>query len=69
MKNRRDRIADREGEAYEWGWLQNKLKSSGTHFACVNDDGLPCCDLASNSFEVRPVFRLKFNDYIRYTYV
>ena len=36
MEDRKNRIAIREGEAYEWGWLQNKLKSSGTNFAYVD---------------------------------
>lgn len=59
MKDRKNRIAIREGEPYEWGWLQNKLKSSGAHFAGVTGYGLPCCSYASNSGGVRPVFRLR----------
>lgn len=58
MKDRKNRIAIREGEPYEWGWLQNKLKSSGAYFAFVNTDGHPFSYRASNSFGVRPVFRL-----------
>ena len=58
MKDRKNRIAIREGEPYEWGWLQNKLKSSGAFFACVNAFGLPASTGASSSCGVRPVFRL-----------
>lgn len=58
MKDRKNRIAIREGEAYEWGWLQNKLKSSGAYFAHVGNGGRPNYSDASHSFGVRPVFRL-----------
>ena len=34
MTDRKNRIAIREGEAYEWGWLQNKLEFSSAYFAC-----------------------------------
>lgn len=59
MEDRKNRIAIREGEAYEWGWLQNKLKSSGAHFALVTDDGRTTCSGASASIGVRPVLRLR----------
>lgn len=58
MKDRKNRIAIREGEPYEWGWLQNKLKSSRTYFAFVNGVGNASCGYASSSLGVRPVFRL-----------
>lgn len=58
MKDRKNRIAIREGEAYEWGWLQNKVKSSSALFAGVSGVGYPNCGNASNSGGVRPVFRL-----------
>lgn len=58
MKNRKNRIAIREGEAYEWGWLQNKVKSSVTYFACVVNYGTAYSNSASYSYGVRPVFRL-----------
>lgn len=58
MKDRKNRIAIREGEAYEWGWLQNKVKSSSALFANVNYNGHPNYYLASYSGGVRPVFRL-----------
>lgn len=59
MQDRKNRIAIREGEAYEWGWLQNKVKSSGTVFAGVDHGGLTTCGGASLSYGVRPVFRLR----------
>lgn len=58
MKDRKNRIAIREGETYEWGWLQNKVKSSGASFALVRDYGGTSCYGASASLGVRPVFRL-----------
>ncbi len=58
MKDRKNRIAIREGEVYEWGWLQNKLKSSGAYFACVSNYGIAYYYGASYSLGVRPVFRL-----------
>lgn len=58
MKDRKNRIAIREGEAYEWGWLQNKVESSSAHFAGVGNGGDALSTLASNSLGVRPVFRL-----------
>lgn len=58
MKDRKNRIAIREGEPYEWGWLQNKLKSSGAAFAHVAYYGCPLSSYASYSSGVRPVFRL-----------
>ena len=58
MKDRKNRIAIREGEPYEWGWLQNKLKSSGAVFALVHDLGAAASGNASGSDGVRPVFRL-----------
>lgn len=58
MKDRKNRIAIREGEAYEWGWLQNKVKSSSAHFADVDNLGKSNCSNASYSTGVRPVFRL-----------
>lgn len=58
MKDRKNRIAIREGEAYEWGWLQNKVKSSSAYFARVGSRGGTNCNGASHSSGVRPVFRL-----------
>ena len=59
MEDRKNRIAIREGESYEWGWLQNKLKSSGTLFALVYCSGLTSFVGASYSLGVRPVLRLR----------
>ena len=59
MEDRKNRIAIREGEAYEWGWLQNKLKSSGTYFADVSSLGGARSTGASDSGGVRPVLRLR----------
>lgn len=58
MTDRKNRIAIREGEAYEWGWLQNKLEFSSAYFADVNYLGGASYLNASNSYGVRPVFRL-----------
>ena len=58
MTDRKNRIAIREGEAYEWGWLQNKLEFSSAYFAPVYGYGSPNCAGASSSGGVRPVFRL-----------
>ena len=58
MKDRKNRIAIREGEAYEWGWLQNKVKSSSAYFADVSYYGHATYGDASTSTGVRPVFRL-----------
>lgn len=58
MTNRKNRIAIREGETYEWGWLQNKLESSSAYFAAVDNGGDADYGNASNSGGVRPVFRL-----------
>lgn len=58
MTDRKNRIAIREGEAYEWGWLQNKLEFSSADFADVGYGGCTYCHNASYSSGVRPVFRL-----------
>lgn len=58
MKDRKNRIAIREGEAYEWGWLQNKVKSSAARFARVSRAGHAGGTSASVTDGVRPVFRL-----------
>lgn len=61
MKDRRNRIALREGEIYEWGWLQNTVKNSATSFAGVVSDGSANYVAASNSYGVRPVFSIKIS--------
>lgn len=59
IQDRKNRIAIREGEVYEWGWLQNKLKSSATSFAFVFSFGDTGSYAASYSLGVRPVLRLR----------
>ena len=58
MMDRRNRVADRRGEAYEWGWLQNKQVRSLTTFSDVDNDGTAGYWDASNSIGVRPVFKI-----------
>lgn len=58
MKDRQNRIALREGDEYEWGWLQNKVKGSAADFAGVNNGGSATDGSASYSVGVRPVFQL-----------
>lgn len=58
MKERRNRIATRDGDLYEWGWLQNKVKGSAASFANVGSLGITNYSSASNSGGVRPVFQL-----------
>ena len=55
MKDRRNRSASRCGE-YEWGWAQNKVKSSSTSFCSVHGYGHAAIWGASDVFGVRPVF-------------
>jgi len=57
MQNRRNRLASRCGE-YEWGWLQNKDKTSSTNFCGVNGNGRADSWNASNVLGVRPVFQI-----------
>jgi len=58
MAKRTNRIADREGEAYEWGWLMNKVKDSAATFARVYAGGRASHAGASASYGVRPAFCL-----------
>lgn len=58
MKERANRIAERNGESYEWGWLQNKRAKSTTVFCGVDDSGYSDTWSASSSVGVRPVFQL-----------
>lgn len=59
MKERANRIADRVGERYEWGWLQNKFVRSAAGFCLVLDGGLASTWDASRSIGVRPAFLIK----------
>ena len=58
MKDRRNRIALREGDEYEWGWLQNEVKESAALFALVYWGGGSYSFGAALSYGVRPAFRL-----------
>ena len=57
MTDRRNRLASRCGD-YEWGWINNKRKSSLTNFCIVCHDGLVSSYKASNVIGVRPVFQI-----------
>ena len=57
MQDRRNRLASRCGE-YEWGWINNKVKSSSTYFCGVNRYGDAYYWCASVVFGVRPVFQI-----------
>lgn len=60
MKKRRNRMAfdglNGETQAY---WLQNKRVRSATYFCNVNYYGIACNSHASNSFGVRPLYRIR----------
>ena len=56
MRDRRNRLASRCGE-YEWGWIQNKVKSSSVYFCTADDYGDANRWLASSVIGVRPVFQ------------
>lgn len=55
MQDRRNRFALRCGD-YEWGWINNKVKSSSTDFCYVGDVGFASAWTASSVLGVRPVF-------------
>ena len=56
MKDRKNRIAERTGESYEWGWLQNRYVQSATIFCTVHGGGIADTWDASSSVGVRPAF-------------
>lgn len=56
MKERANRIAERKGESYEWGWLQNIRQGSAANFCYVNNCGGAHGWDASDSVGVRPGF-------------
>lgn len=60
MKKRRNRMAldGLNGETQVY-WLQNKRVRSATNFCCVNDNGNATNGDASNSFGVRPLYRIR----------
>ena len=55
MQDRRNRLASRRGN-YDWGWIDNKVKSSSTDFCNVSADGYAALWSASAVFGVRPAF-------------
>jgi len=55
MQDRRNRLASRCGE-YEWGWINNKVKSSSTDFCLVDGYGYAYYWGAWSVFGVRPAF-------------
>ena len=55
MQDRRNRLASRCGE-YEWGWINNKVKSSSTDFCGVYYGGYAADWSASSVIGVRPAF-------------
>ena len=61
MKERANRIAERKGESYEWGWLQNIRQGSATYFCAVSHDGYANNWHASYSIGVRPAFLIKLS--------
>ena len=61
MKERANRIAERKGESYEWGWLQNIRQGSATHFCSVADGGDAPGWAASASIGARPAFLIKLS--------
>ena len=61
MKERANRIAERKGESYEWGWLQNVRLGSATHFRFVHSSGFAHHWNASSSLGVRPAFLIKLS--------
>ena len=61
MKERANRIAERKGESYEWGWLQNIRQGSATDFCSVGGAGSTNAWDASNSTGVRPAFLIKLS--------
>lgn len=56
MTDRRNRIAERTGESYEYGWFQNKYARFASSFCGVLTDGCAHGWTASKSLGVRPVF-------------
>ena len=59
MKKRRNRVAYFNNEC-EWGWLRNAMKKeySSALFAVVDATGYTASTAASDSYGVRPAFRV-----------
>lgn len=61
MKERANRVAERKGESYEWGRLQNKYVRSAAYFCYVRGNGIAGSWGASGSVGVRPAFLIKLS--------
>lgn len=61
MKKRANRIAERKGESYEWGWLQNIRQGPATFFCYVGNNGYAGSGNAASSIGVRPAFLIKLS--------
>lgn len=61
MVDRRNRTANREGEPYEWGWLQNTYQQSAALAARVSCSGSAAGWNASHVLGVRPAFIIKLS--------
>lgn len=61
MAERRNRVADREGEDYEWGWMQNTYVRSAADACLVDADGHAYSWTASIVVGVRPAFIVKLS--------
>ena len=61
MKKRRNRMAfdGTKDENLQWYWLMNKVRKSATSFSNVGGSGRAYSLYASDSFGVRPAFKLK----------
>lgn len=60
MKKRRNRMAfdGSKCENLQWYWLMNKVRESAAGFALVGSGGLADYGSASNSYGVRPAFKI-----------
>ena len=62
MEDRCNRLASRQGK-YEWGWLQNKVKTSSTEFCFIDAGGSDGWhSVASVALGVRPVFKISMRN-------
>ncbi len=61
MAERRNRVADREGEDYEWGWLQNTYVRSAACACYVDLNGHANAWDASSVVGVRPAFIVRLS--------
>ena len=58
MKDRKNRFTFR-GTDWGYGWLQNRVKDSRTHYGAVGTDGNICTWNATRVIDVRPVFQIR----------